>query len=119
MPASLARIDTPRAGRYLSQLCEHLGHMLQRPGRHGAGSGHDGPPPVLDIDRTDDQAVITFAWGSCTLRATDSALLVRVEATDDAALGQAEALLAHRIQTIGHRELLTITWQRDPLASTP
>jgi hypothetical protein len=119
MPASLARIDTPRAGRYLAQLCEHLGHMLQGSVRHGSGSGHDGPPIVLDIDRTDDQAVITFAWGTCTLQATDTALLARVEARDDATLGQAEALLAHRIQTIGHRELLTVTWQPDPPASTP
>jgi hypothetical protein len=74
---------------------------------------------VLDVSHEGDQAVITFAWGSCTLQATTSALLVRVEANDDAALSQAEAQLAQRIQTIGHREPLHVTWQRDPPASTP
>jgi hypothetical protein len=67
MPASLARIATPRAGRYLAQLCDHLGHLPHTPRHHGPGSGHNGPPDVLNIQLADDQAVITFAWGTCTL----------------------------------------------------
>lgn len=119
MPISVAKIDTPRAARYLAQLCDHLDHLPQGSRHHGSASGHDGPPPVLHIDRSDNHAVVTFAWGSCRLDATDTALLVRVEAGDDADLAQAEALLAHRIQTIGHRDQLDLTWIRNPPRDLP
>jgi hypothetical protein len=72
---------------------------------------------VLNIQRADDQAVIAFDWGTCTLQATAAALVVRVEASDDTRLGEAEALLAHRIQTIGSRDHLIVDWQRGPLPS--
>jgi hypothetical protein len=114
MPASVARVTTPQAGRYLAQLCDHLGHLPSASRHARPGSGHNGPPQVLNIERSEDQAVITFAWGICTLQAA-AALVVRAEANDDAALGQAETLLAHRIQTIGAREQLTVDWQRGPL----
>jgi hypothetical protein len=116
MPASLARIDTARADRYLAQICDHLGHLPHASRHDGQGSGHNGPPQILNIDRTDDQAVITFPWGTCTLQATAGTLLVRVEARDDTALGQAEALIAQRIHTIGSRDHLSVDWQRDPLS---
>jgi hypothetical protein len=71
---------------------------------------------VVEVARTDDQAVITFPWGTCTLQATDTALILRLETNDEIALGQAETLFGHRIQTIGSREQLTTEWQRDPLS---
>jgi hypothetical protein len=119
MPISVAQIDTPRAGRYLAQLCDHLDHLPQGSRLHGSATGHAGPPPVLHIDRADNHAVITFAWGTCTLDATDTVLLVRVEASGNESLGQAEALLAHRIQTIGHRDQLGVTWNRNPPRDRP
>jgi hypothetical protein len=94
--------------------CGHLGHLPPAARHHGPGSGHAGPPQVLNIDRADDRATITFAWGSCTLQATDVALLVRIEAADGAMLGQAETLIAQWIQTIGSREQLAVEWRRDP-----
>jgi hypothetical protein len=74
---------------------------------------------VLHIDRADNRAVITFAWGTCTLEATDTALLVRVETNDNESLGQAEALLAQRIQTIGHRDQLAVGWKRNQPPEQP
>jgi hypothetical protein len=115
MPASTARIETTRANRYQTQLVEHLSHLSQGMHHHGRGGDHGGgPPQILSVTRADDHAVITFAWGTCALQATDTALVVRLEVRDVADLGQAEALIAHRIQTIGSREQLTVEWQREP-----
>jgi hypothetical protein len=49
--------------------------------------------------------------GTCRLLARDDALLVRAEAADDDALARAQAIIGHRIETIGRREHLTVTWQ--------
>jgi hypothetical protein len=114
MPSSLARIETPRAGRYLAQLCEHLDHVRQGSPHARSTSAHSGPPQVLEINRTDDHAVIAFAWGTCTLEATGVALVVRIDAEDGPALGQAENLIGHRIDTIGSRERLIVDWQPMP-----
>jgi hypothetical protein len=116
MPASLARIETTRASRYLTQLGDHLSHLSQRMHQHARNGEHAGPPQVLSVAATDDHALITFAWGTCALQATDTALLVRIEVQDVADLGQAEALIAHRIQTIGSREQLTVAWQREAVS---
>jgi hypothetical protein len=104
------RAETTRADRYLAQLCDHLEHM-----RHGAGpdhqpSGHGGAPDVQLVERMQDGGVIVFDWGTCTLRASPDALAVQIEAADNAALTRAQALIGHRIETIGRRENLTVTW---------
>jgi hypothetical protein len=116
MPASTARIETTRANRYQTQLVDHLGHLSHGMQHHGRQGEHAGPPQVLSVARADDHAAITFAWGTCTLQASGTALVVRLEARDAADLGQAEALIAHRIQTIGSREQLTVEWRRDALS---
>jgi hypothetical protein len=116
MPASTARIVTTRAARYLAQLADHLGHLSKGMHHHRPDGEHAGPPQVLNVARSDDQAVITFAWGTCTLTATDTALVVRVEAQELADLDRGEALIAHRIKTIGSREQLTVDWQRDAVS---
>jgi hypothetical protein len=117
MPASTARIETTRAARSLTQLAEHLGHLSQRMHQHARNGEHAGPPQVLNIEQGDERAVITFAWGTCTLTSTDTALVVRLDAQNAADLDQAEALFAHRIQTVGSREQLTVEWQRDAPSS--
>jgi len=111
MPTAEARVETARAERYLAQLCDHLGHM-----RHGGlathhhATGHGGPPDVQRVEHAGDRAVIVFNWGQCTLHASANALIIRAEATDDAALTRAQALIGRRIETIGRREHLTVTW---------
>jgi hypothetical protein len=117
MPASFARIETIRASRYLTQLGDHLSHLSGRMHQPARDGEHAGPPQVLSVARADDHTVITLAWGTCALQATDAALLVRIEVRDVADLGQAEALIAHRIQTIGSREQLTVEWQREAVST--
>ncbi len=114
MPTARATIDTVRADRYLSQLCDHLERLPQQSQRHGTHGGHPGAPQVLHIERAQRHAVITFVWGTCTLDATATALQVRLEAPEATTLATAEALVAHRLQTIGSRVQLTVEWQHDP-----
>jgi hypothetical protein len=82
MPTAEARIDTSRAERYLTQLCDHLAHL-----RHGSITA-----------RTGRRGEVVFSWGTCTILALDDALLVRAEASDAEDLVRAQALLAHRIE---------------------
>jgi hypothetical protein len=55
MIATTARIHTPLAARYLTQLCKHFEHKL--PVTHGNGAGS-----------------IAFSSGVCTLAADDASL---------------------------------------------
>jgi uncharacterized protein len=112
MPTAQARIPTTQSQRYLTQLCDHLGHM-----RHGSTgdhhrqpSGHGGPA-VQRVEHDGPYGEIVFDWGTCTLQALDDALLIRADAADEAKLKAAQAMFAHRIQTIGRREHLTVNWQ--------
>jgi hypothetical protein len=116
MPTAQAGIDTDRADRYLAQLCNHLGNM-----RGGSITGHLHPgsrhqqPAVQRVERTGRRGELVFDWGTCTLMALDDALIVTAQAADPDALERAQAMIGHRIETIGHREDLTVTWRRtDP-----
>ena len=110
MPSTEARITTGRAGRYLAQLCRHLGEMGRM---HGAVLGHGagGMPKVEHVERSDDAAVVRFPRGTCTLRATPDALLLRIDAEDAATLSRLQRGFANRVQTIGRREDLRADWQ--------
>lgn len=112
MPTAEARIDTPRAERYIAQLCDHLGHMGHgRFPAHRRAGDHAGLPNVLQVERDDTRAAIVFDWGRCTLTATSDALTLHAEADDEAALTRGQALIGRRIETIGRREQLTVTWR--------
>lgn len=88
-------------------------------GGHRARSHHagDAPPPMLRVDLSDTTGVICFGEGQCILQAGDNALLVRVEATTESALRRIQGGIAHRLETFGHREQLTVHWQ--PSTSQP
>jgi hypothetical protein len=105
-----ARVPTDRASRYLVQLCQHLDQMGNQHA-HGRGARtHGEPPQVPQVEYTDDHGVITFADGRCTIDATPDALALRVEAPDAESLQNIQAGLAHRLETIGRRDKLTVTW---------
>jgi hypothetical protein len=118
MPASDARVPTTRAARYLAQLCSH-GRLMSRltrhraPGHsqeHGAGHAADGAPPAPTATSAGAEGIIDFGWGRCTLRATDAALTLHAEAEDPRRLRQIEDGVAARLQRIGRRDQLTVTW---------
>jgi hypothetical protein len=122
MPASYAHVPTSRAARYLTQLCSH-GRLMSRLARHrapGRGQGHDdgggdghgngGAPPVATASSAGAEGIIDFGWGRCTLRATVGALTLYAEAEDPRRLRQIEDGISARLQRIGRRDQLAVTW---------
>lgn len=101
-------MGTERAGRYLAQLCQHLSEIGPR---HGLFlHGRHRPPKVLHVEWTDVAGEVRFENGSCTLDAREDALLLRVSADDQRKLEGLQQAMSHRIETIGRREMLTVTW---------
>ena len=123
MPASYARVPTSRAGRYLAQLCNH-GRLMSRLARHrppadGHGHGDDGSPPAATASSDETEGIIDFGWGRCTLRATAGALTLHAEAEDTQRLQQIQDGISARLQRIGRRDQLAVTWTQSPPAPDP
>ncbi|WP_329243418.1 DUF2218 domain-containing protein [Actinoallomurus sp. NBC_01490] len=119
MVSAQARVRTDRAGRYLAQLGEHAGHLsapaFRHPRRHGEGGhGHGGPAKVVRAEWSGADASIDFGWGRCTLRATDTELILRAEAADPQQLRRVQEGITARLELIGRRDHLTVTWQPEP-----
>ncbi|HEV2344093.1 MAG TPA: DUF2218 domain-containing protein [Actinocrinis sp.] len=116
MRTSQARVTTDRASRYLAQLSEHGQKMNHRGLHRFRGHGHaddGGPPEVRHAERSSDtDGVIDFGWGRCVLHATDTELLLRAEADEEQHLRRIEDGIAARVQRIGRRDGLSVTWTR-------
>lgn len=113
MPTVTAEIATDRAVRFLHQFCQHAAAM-------GSGRGHAGPmrhggPPVditLTAEYTDDQGTVTFGtWGTCTLTAGPTALSVRIDATDNAALERIREIVNRDFDRFSARSPLSVVWR--------
>jgi hypothetical protein len=118
MPTAEARVHTDRASRYLHQLRSHLGnmgHMRHKPAAHHGGQM---PPKIEHVDYSDTYGSIRFAGGLCTLHATADTLTVRVETDDEDTLQRIQNGLTGRLEKIGRRDQLTVTWQRPQAATT-
>lgn len=113
MPTAEAHVSTERASRYLVQLCRHLGQMSgvrhQPPARHGGGGM---PPTVQDVDYSDAAGVIRFAEGRLTLQATPDTLNLRIDAGGQDTLQRLQDGITARLEKIGRRDHLMVTWQR-------
>lgn len=114
VPALESRVPTDRSARYLRQFRTHAeamasprGHRVHADDPQSANDIH------LRVEGTDGSTTAHFdPWGHCTVTAEPQALVVRIDATDTAAL--------HRIRDILTRDLtrfsggtLTVDW-RDP-----
>jgi cytochrome P450 len=128
MPASHAHVPTTRARRYLAQLGSHSGQMARlafhQPRRHGSGGA---PPAARPIDWSDTSGIIDFGGGRCTLQATGEALTLHAEADDPDQLQRIQDGIGRRVERIGRRDRLTVTWHpalaepapQDPAAIEP
>jgi hypothetical protein len=94
-----ARVATERSSRYLVQLCQHVDKV---------GKAH--PQMRARAEWSDDRGVVSFDWGRCTMRALPGVLTLRAEAPDEDALRRVEYPIAARLERIGRREHLTVTW---------
>lgn len=102
-------ISTERASRYLAQLCQHLNHLAQVPAGHGTA---DSPKITEPVRRNGDAATVGFDAGLLRMQATATHLTLRIETSDPAAMGNLQALVTHRVATIGRRDNLKVTWRQ-------
>jgi hypothetical protein len=119
MPAAHARIETGRASRYLTQLCQHVESIYSNRGplsraRHSPPAGHAQGRPAEPprVAWTDTQGTLTFEDATITLDAEPSALILRGEAASEGSLQQAQELVTRLLTRIGRRDKLSVTWQR-------
>jgi hypothetical protein len=95
MLSSQARVATSTPGRYLSQLCKHFQHKL---------------PVTFD----EGHGRIEFPTGKCELDAVadGASLMLRVAASDEAALASLEDVVARHLKRFAFREDPEIHWTR-------
>jgi hypothetical protein len=112
MPAAEAQVQTRDASRYLVRLCQHAGkmrsHFGYRPPRHSGGGT---PPEIRSAQWSDTAGTLILSLGRCTLRATDSMLTIRAEASADKDLAQIQELISRRLENFGRRDRLMVSWQ--------
>jgi hypothetical protein len=119
MPAAQARIETERASRYLTQLCQHVQSIYSKRGPHSPRRGH-GPAGHAQgrsaeqprVAWTDTQGTVSFGDAAITLTASPSELLLRAEADSEDSLQRAQELVTGVLTRIGRRDRLSVTWQR-------
>ena len=90
---SAARVATPMAQRYMTQLCKHFEHRL--PAEYGASEGR-----------------IEFPTGSCRMEAQPDLLILHAETKDADALGQLESVVARHLERFAFRDKPEIAWTR-------
>lgn len=115
MPAAQARIETERASRYLTQLCQHVTSVSAKgPARHQRRHAPDGvahpagTPPRAEW--TETHATISFPGGTITLQATPDTLILRADAGTRPDLQRAQELISGHLTRSGRRDQLTVTW---------
>jgi hypothetical protein len=91
---SIAEVETPKAGRYLQQLCKHFQHKL---------------PVTFD----EHSGQITFSIGECRLNAADDVLKLTLEAHDGAQMAQLQDVVARHLLRFAFREEMRIDWRTD------
>lgn len=114
MPTADGRVATPRARRYLFQLCRHARRMPSHPAHGGRPHHAAGAPAIHHVEWTDTEGLLRLDSGVCSLHANPDALLLHVEAVDDPALRRIRHLLTTRLEGFGRRDGLQVEWQHPP-----
>lgn len=104
-----ATVRTPRASRFLVQLCRHAEAMGGR-AQHLHGGDHE-RPEVVRVEWTDDAGLIEFTWGRCTLRSTADELVVELDVDGADRLRVIRDLLTADLERFGQRDGLKVSWQ--------
>jgi hypothetical protein len=117
-----ARVQTDRPNRYLVQLCKHAGqmgrHRDHRPRTHDGADTH-APPEIQHAEWSDTHGIVKMNWGQWTVQATPGTLTLHAEATNEKNLHQIQDLLGGRLEKIGRRDHLTVTWKRPDAPAIP
>lgn len=89
---STGEIVTPRASRYLQQLCKHFAHKLPVSFDPSAGK-------------------ISFSIGDCDLRADDDRLRLDLSSPDGSQLTQLKDVVIRHLVRFAFREDLAVVWK--------
>jgi hypothetical protein len=82
---------------------------------HGRGHGDGGAASMPQrAEWSDTDGIIDFGWGRCTVHATDEGLVLHAEADDQQQLRRIQDAITARLERIGRRDRLTVTWQQTP-----
>lgn len=92
MTRAHAEIATPRASRYLQQLCKHFAHKLPASFDPTAGT-------------------IRFAIGDCALRADGERLHFDLSSPDGSQMTQLKDVVVRHLLRFAFREEMAIAWQ--------
>lgn len=76
-------------------------------------------PPAATASSAGTEGIIDFGWGRCTLNATADALTLHAEAGDPQHLQQIQDGITARLERIGRRDKLTVTWTPALQAAEP
>ncbi|MEU9154940.1 DUF2218 domain-containing protein [Streptomyces sp. NPDC048417] len=120
-----AHIETARPSRYLVQLCKHFdnkGRHLNghRPRIHGGGDAQASAgthmaaeirPDQIHVEWTDSHGTVHLPWGTCTLQAAGSELILRAESPDEESLRRLQDLVTSHITRFSRRDPLKVDWQ--------
>jgi uncharacterized protein len=90
---SEAQVATPKAQRYLAQLCKHFEHRLS-------------------VYRWDVNGTIAFPAGLCRLEAAPDRLVLKAEAPDPQQLAELEGVVTRHLARFAFRDPPTVEWRR-------
>lgn len=115
-----ARIETDQSSRYLVRLCTHAASM-GRSGGHGPrvhlGEALSRREVDVEAQWSDTRGTVTFnPWGRCEIVATTTALLLRIEATDEEYLRRIQEVVTRDLDRFSGSEKLAIDWRRTDAA---
>ena len=108
-----AVIQTPNASRYIARLCRHATQMSSHATQISQHLRHrdTAPPQVQHAEWTATTGTVTLNWGQWTLHAGPGTLTIRAESDSPDGLRRIQDLLTTRLEKLGKREHLTLTWQ--------
>ena len=92
MTSTTAHVPTANASKYLKQLCKHWSHKL-------------------DVDLGDETGIVRFAEAVATMNATETGLVVIVEAKSAETLERMKGVVTSHLDRFAFREApLTFNW---------
>ena len=83
--SSLGTFSTSHASKYIAQMCKHFGHKVE--------TSHD-----------DTSGKVAFAFGECSLAATDDRLEITVTAPDAEGIKTAQGIIDSHLKRFAFRE---------------
>lgn len=92
MPLSRAEIATPSGERLINRLCKHWAHKFE-------------------VERSAQEAKITFASGTCLMRAEEDSLAVAIETLEEERLDELEGVVERHLMRMAGDEALVIIWE--------